>query len=187
MFQSLLKQKPGLYILWLQWIRDSYCSRDTKTLMKWYSCIYHLRPATLGRNTWRYATRYQPTGDLVIVSGVKNFDIFVKPFINIVPHQTTCQKTCDQNPSYKPLFHIYSWIIPVDSITWSIIKRPPFEEIVSLIDSVWSKIVNSTAFFGFYAIVLSSGEDRFPSCHNDLQPIVYDFKIYLLIAYVNDG
>ncbi len=29
------------------------------------------------------------TGILVIVSGVEKFDIFIKPFINVVPHQTT--------------------------------------------------------------------------------------------------
>ncbi|EHI6292698.1 hypothetical protein ACQYBH_002508 [Salmonella enterica] len=47
--------------------------------------------------------------------------------------------------------------------------------------------MNSTVFFGFYAIVLSSGDNHFPSRHNDLQPIVYDFKICLLITYVSVG
>ncbi|ABX67499.1 hypothetical protein STM14_1506 [Salmonella enterica subsp. enterica serovar Typhimurium str. 14028S] len=47
--------------------------------------------------------------------------------------------------------------------------------------------MNSTVFFGFYAIVLSSGDNHFLSHHNDLQPIVYDFKICLLITYVSDG
>lgn len=142
-------------------------------------------PGCSGCHTWRYDPRCQLTGVLVIVSGIEKFDIFIKPFINVVPHQTTGQKTCDQYPPYKPLFHIYSWIIPVDTITWSIIKRPPLEEIVSLTDAEWNETVNSTAFFGFYAIVLRCGDNDFPSRHNDLQPMVYDFKICLLIAYVN--
>lgn len=141
-------------------------------------------PGYSGRHTWRYDPRCQLTGILAIVSDVEKFDIFIKPFINVVPHQTTGQKTCDQYPSYKPLFHIYSWITPVDAIIWSIIKRPSFEEIVSLTDTVWNETVNSTVFFGFYAIVLSSGDNHFLSHHNDLQPIVYDFKICLLITYV---
>lgn len=144
-------------------------------------------PGYSGRHTWRYAPRYPLTGFLVIVSGVEKFDIFIKPFINVVPHQTTGQKTCEQYPSYKPLFHIYSWIIPVAAITWSIIKRPPFEEIVSLTDTIWNETVRSTAFFGFYAIVLNNGDNEFSLHQNDLQPMFYGFKICLLIACVNNG
>lgn len=189
MFQSPLAQKPGLFILSRQRTVSTLQGLFALTLKSLWNginvntiCARRLRGATSEERG-----QSKPTEDLIIVSGVESFYIFVKPFINIVPHQTSCQKTCDQHPPYKPLFHIYSWIIPANFITWPIIKRPPFEEIVSLTASVWRKIVNGNVFPSCIALVLNRSEDYFPSRDNDLPPMVYDFKNCLLIAYVNDG
>ncbi|MDI8800026.1 hypothetical protein MJM59_33095, partial [Salmonella enterica subsp. enterica serovar Montevideo] len=64
-------------------------------------------------------------------------------------------------------------------------KGNPDDPLLRQVLTSRDEFIVAPVFFGFYAIVLSSGDNHFLSRHNDLQPIVYDFKICLLITYVS--